>query len=59
MPGYGSAFGRGLLVGAGAALLYGDGLSQGAVSERLGWSRQTVNKRASRVRRLALELGLE
>lgn len=42
-----------------AQLLYGDGSSQGDVSKRLGWSRQTVNKHAARIRRLALQLAVE
>lgn len=39
-----------------ALLLYGDGLTQEEVSERLGWSRQTVNKKAQLIRQIALEM---
>ncbi|MEY2935070.1 MAG: hypothetical protein RL033_5819 [Pseudomonadota bacterium] len=39
-----------------ALLLYGDGLTQEEVSERLGWSRQTVNEKARLIRQLALEM---
>lgn len=39
-----------------ALLLYSDGLSQGEISERLGWSRQTINKRATLIRQMALAL---
>ena len=39
-----------------ALLLYGDGLTQQEISERLGWSRQTVNKKAQLIRRIAFEM---
>jgi RNA polymerase sigma-70 factor (ECF subfamily) len=39
-----------------ALLLYGDGLTQEEVSERLGWSRQTVNKKARLIRQIAEEM---
>jgi RNA polymerase sigma factor (sigma-70 family) len=39
-----------------ALLLYGDGLTQEEISERLGWSRQTVNKKAQLIRRIAREM---
>jgi DNA-binding transcriptional regulator LsrR (DeoR family) len=39
-----------------ALLLYGDGLTQEEVSERLGWSRQTVNEKARLIRQIALEM---
>lgn len=39
-----------------ALLLYGDGLTQDEISERLGWSRQTVNKKAKLIRQMAREM---
>ena len=39
-----------------ALLLFVDGLTQGEISERLGWSRQTINKKAKFIRQLALEV---
>ena len=39
-----------------ALLLYGDGLTQEEISERLGWSLQTVNKKAQLIRRIAPEM---
>jgi RNA polymerase sigma factor (sigma-70 family) len=39
-----------------ALLLYGDGLTQEEISERLGWSRQTVNKKAKLIRQIAREM---
>jgi RNA polymerase sigma-70 factor (ECF subfamily) len=39
-----------------ALLLYGDGLTQEEVSQRLGWSRQTVNAKARLIRQLAEEM---
>jgi RNA polymerase sigma factor (sigma-70 family) len=39
-----------------ALLLYGDGLTQEEISERLGWSRQTVNKKAKLIRQIAHEM---
>ena len=39
-----------------ALLLFGDGLTQEEISQRLGWSRQTVNKKAQYIRQLALKV---
>lgn len=42
-----------------AMLLYSDGLSQDEASHRLGWSRQTINKKAMAIRQLANDLARE
>lgn len=39
-----------------AVLLFDHGLSQAEVSEHLGWSRQTINKKAKAIRELAEEM---
>ena len=39
-----------------AILAFVDGFSQGQIAERLGWSRQTINKKLKQIRETATEL---
>ena len=39
-----------------AVLAWVDGLSQGEIGRQLGWSRQTVNKKLARIRKVATEI---